>query len=214
MTTVTGKVTVGGAAYPVTAPVTLPAMPAPPGYGTKIFEDQFAGTTLDAAKWVTYIGSGGVRWAADGVPAPYSASTPHLYDAEMFASLLVAVDDGCTLTARPNTDQWSGDYPWISGIITTEGLFALPADGAWYVQVLAKMPDTSTGMWPAIWFMPGAPVTGNTQEFDGMEGGFTTGAGEGSKYNYFMHSDLFAAQGQSQEAYNVGAEPTPVCPTA
>ena len=74
----------------------------------------------------------------------------------MYAPSQVASNNGLTLTAQRNTNQYSGTYPWLSGVLTTEGRFTLPT-GGWYVQVKAKMPDQSQGMWPAIWFMPGSP---------------------------------------------------------
>jgi len=46
----------------------------------------------------------------------------------------------------------------------------LPTTG-WYVQVKAKMPNMTDGMWPAIWFMPAVAGT-SVNELDGYEGGF------------------------------------------
>jgi hypothetical protein len=46
-------------------------MPPPPGFSTKIFEDQFTGTALDTSKWVTYLGAEGARWNDNGyLPSP------------------------------------------------------------------------------------------------------------------------------------------------
>ena len=88
----------------------------------------------------------------------------------MFGPSQVSVDKGLTLTAQRNDNQYASTYPWISGVVTTEGKFSLPS-GGWYVQVLAQMPDQSQGMWPAIWFFPG--VAGSpVNEFDGYEGGW------------------------------------------
>ena len=148
-------------------------LPAPAGYTTQqmIFDDQFSGTTLDTTKWNTYLGAQGIVWNDNGsLPAPYSGPNAPISDeAAMFAPSQVGVDNGLTLTATPNTNQYAGTYPWLSGAVTTEGKFSLPTSG-WYVQVKAKMPDQSQGMWPAIWFLPGVSGTASN-EVDGYEGG-------------------------------------------
>ena len=117
----------------------------------------------------------------------------------MFGPSQVSVNNGLTLTAQPNVNQYAGTYPWISGVVTTEGKFSLPTTG-WYVQVKAKMPDQSQGMWPGIWFLPGVAGT-PANELDGYEGGLL-----GLDPNEIMHSDYFADQGQQQSAYSVGTE--------
>ena len=117
----------------------------------------------------------------------------------MFRPSQVSVNNGLTLTAQPNVNQYAGTYPWISGVVTTEGKFSLPTTG-WYVQVKAKMPDQSQGMWPGIWFLPGVEGT-PANELDGYEGGLL-----GLDPNEIMHSDYFADQGQQQSAYSVGTE--------
>ena len=114
----------------------------------------------------------------------------------------VNVNDGLTLTASHNAGPYAALYPWISGVVTTEGKFTLPTTG-WYVQVKAKMPDQSHGMWPAIWFLPGVPSTASN-ELDGYEGGWI-----GKDPNDVMHSDYFADQGQQEQAYDVGATSRP-----
>ena len=180
-------------------------IPSPPGYTDQdlILDDRFSGTSLDTAYWNTQLGAGGVIWNNHGaIAAPYSGpNTPNVNEAAMFSPYQVSVDNGLTLTATPNTNQYAGTYPWISGTVTTEGKFTLPATG-WFVQVQAKMPTQSSGLWPAIWFLP--PTAGTPfNEFDGYEGGWL-----GSNPNEIMHSDYFANQGQQQRAYGVGADVT------
>jgi beta-glucanase (GH16 family) len=110
----------------------------------------------------------------------------------------VKVDNGLTLTAQRNTNQYASTYPWISGVVTTEGKFSLPPTG-WYVQVKARMPDQSLGMWPAIWFLPGVPGTA-FNEIDGYEGGFL-GSGDP---NTLMNTNYFADQGQNDQVIPLG----------
>ena len=175
----------------------------PPGYTSSqsILDDHFAGTSLDPTKWVTYLGSSGTVWNNYGsLPTPYSG--PNVpgsgNEVAMFGPSQVSVDNGLTLTAQRNTNQYAGTYPWISGVVTTEGKFSLPATG-WYVQVKARMPDQSRGMWPAIWFLPGAPGPA-FNEIDGYEGGFV---GPGDP-NTLMNSDYFANQGQQDQLAPLG----------
>ena len=141
-----------------------------------IFDDQFSGTSLDTTKWNTFMGAQGIVWNNNGsLPLPYSG--PNVpgdgNEAAMFGPSQVSVNNGLTLTAQRNTNQYANTYPWISGVVTTEGKFTLPTSG-WYVQVKAKMPDQSQGMWPAIWFLPGVSGT-PSNEFDGYEGGLLGG---------------------------------------
>jgi len=181
-------------------------MPPPPGYTSRqlIFDDQFSGTRLDTTKWTTALGAQGIVWNDFGrLPAPYSG--PNVpgdgTEAAMFGPSQVSVDNGLTLTAQRNTNQYAGTYPWISGVVTTEGKFSLPA-GGWYVQVKAKMPDTSMGMWPAIWFMPDT-ATSPTVEIDGHEGG---AIGSGLPINDAGHSNYFANSGTVSSFWNAGAD--------
>ncbi len=181
----------------------------PSGYsnGQLIFDDQFTGTSLDTTKWNTYLGAAGITWNDHGVlPSPLSGPNDLSHggtgdNAEMYSPSQVSVDNGLTLTAVHNTNRYAGTYPWLSGVVTTEGKFSLPTTG-WYVQVKAEMPNQTQGMWPAIWFLPGS-AGGPSNEFDGYEGGWLS-----AQPNETMHSDYFANQGQQQEAYNVGADVT------
>ena len=180
-------------------------MSTPAGYTAQqmIFDDQFSGTTLDATKWSAFLGAQGTAWNDNGnLPAPYSGpNTPITENAAMYGPSQVSVDNGLTLTATRNTNQYADSYPWISGVVTTEGKFSLPVNG-WYVEVKAKMPDQTQGMWPAIWFLPGASGT-PANEFDGYEGGVV-----GANSNEIMHSNYFADQGPQAKDYSVNSDVT------
>ena len=163
-------------------------MPAPAGYTNQqlIFDDQFSGTSLDTTKWNTYMGAQGSIWNDFGrFSSPYSGLTPPSQggsgtDAEMYAPSQVSVDNGVTLTAQRNTSGPTAQYAnpseggfatWLSGVLTTEGKFDLPATG-WYVQAKIKMPDMTQGMWPGLWFLPSQSRT-PFNEIDLVQGGFT-----------------------------------------
>ena len=180
------------------------AMSAPAGYTAQqlIFDDQFFGTTVDTTKWNTFLGAQGQRWTGSGLPAPYSGGDPK-NNAEFYDPKQVSVNNGLTLAARRAGagDVGFGPYSWVSGVVTTEGKFSLPTKG-WYVQLKAKMPDQSQGMWPAIWFMPGVSGT-PTNEFDGYEGGEL-----GTDPNQLGHSDYFSPQGQHAGAWSTGVDVT------
>ena len=175
-TTTPPEATSGTTTSTDTANAPASSMPPPSGYTAQqlIFDDQFSGTLLNRSKWSTYLGAQGIRWNADGVlPFPYSGGDDVARggnDLAMYGPAQVSVDNGLTLTAQPNTNQWASGYPWISGVVTTMGKFTLPTTG-WYVQIKAKMPNMTDGMWPAIWFMPAVAGT-SVNELDGYEGGF------------------------------------------
>ncbi len=178
---------------------------APAGYTNQqmIFDDQFSGTSLDTSKWVTYLGSNGGVWNNNGgLPLPYSGPTAGHYNVAMYGPSQVSVNNGLTLTAQRNTNQWASTYPWISGIVNTESKFSLPATG-WYVQAKIQMSDTSQGMWPAIWFMPD---TGSSPavELDGFEGGMLCSCS--TSQNLVGSSNYFAPQGQQGNTWNAGTD--------
>ena len=182
------------AGWEATTPAVSSGEMAPPaGYTTSqmYFDDQFAGTSLNTSNWTPELAPGG-PWDDEGLGAPYTSGGP--YQAAYWGPAQVTVDNGVTLTARHTTSSdvgYSKGFKWVSGVITSN--FTLPSSG-WYVQIRAQMPDTSDGMWPALWFLP----SNSDQEFDGFEGGWTGNANEQG------HSDLFLASGQQQEVWSTG----------
>ena len=123
----------------------------------------------------------------------------------MFGPSQVSVHNGLTLTAQANTTRFAQTYPWISGVATTEDKFSLPATG-WYVQVKAKMPDMTAGMWPAIWFAS-ATSTSTAPEIDLFEGGWKS-----ADPNETMHADYGGGasqySGYRDIVYDTGADLT------
>jgi hypothetical protein len=169
-------------------------MAAPTGYtaGQMTVDDTFSGTSLDSSDWTPQVAPGSV-WNDEDLPAGDSSAGSN--QAAYWTPGQVSVDNGLTLTARqtiPSDAGSSKGFNWVSGAITSK--FTLPSTG-WYVQIRAQMPDTSDGMWPALWFLPSS----SAQEFDGLEGGWP-----GSSPNEQGHSDLFDSSGQDQAVW-----PTP-----
>ena len=169
-------------------------MAAPAGYTASqmTVDDNFASTSLDSSDWTPAVAPGAV-WNDENLPAGDSSAGSN--QAAYWTPGQVSVDNGLTLTARqtvPSDAGYSQGFNWVSGAITSK--FTLPSTG-WYVQIRAQMPDTSDGMWPALWFLPSS----SAQEFDGLEGGWP-----GSSPNEQGHSDLFASSGQDQAVW-----PTP-----
>ncbi len=200
-----GPMTTTTTTHPTTT-TTVPsgAMSPPVGYTTQqmIFDDRFSGTSLDTTKWNTYLGAEGIVWNNfGGLPLPYSADNSVANggsgnNREMYGPSQVSVDNGLKLTAQRNTNQYAGTYPWLSGVVTTEGKFSLPTAG-WYVQVKAKMPDVSQGMWPAIWFLCGTKAgCRDDNELDDFGGGWLGNPNEQGE------SDFFADQGQQEAVWS------------
>ncbi|HXN60828.1 MAG TPA: hypothetical protein VN886_10285, partial [Acidimicrobiales bacterium] len=167
------------AALTGTPPSSTGEMAPPAGYTASqmTFDDAFSGTSLNSSNWTSELAPGS-RWDDEDLGAPYSSAGSN--QAAYFGPDQVAVDNGLTLSARQTTssDAGYGKFSWVSGVVTSN--FTLPSTG-WYVQIQAQMPDTSDGMWPALWFLPSS----SAQEFDGLEGGW-----QGSSPNEQGHSDL------------------------
>jgi beta-glucanase (GH16 family) len=147
-----------------------PGMPPPAGYsaGQLIFDDQFPGTSLDTARWNTFMtGQGDHVWNSEGLPAGDSAAGTQSHQT-YFSPSQVAVNNGLTLTMVPDAKYSSLGYRYRSGVVTTGDKFTLRSG---YVQIKAKMPDVSQGGWPAIWFID-PNNDGGSQEIDLQEGGF------------------------------------------
>jgi hypothetical protein len=181
----------------VPTPPTPPSggMTAPPGFTHLVLDDTFANLN----NWNTFYGPG-VRWDNHGaLPAPYSGGNmPGANDAALYSPAFIVVGGpggGVTLKATPGGGPFASQgYTWQSGCLTSKA--PMPG-GEWYVQIKAKRPDTSAGMWPADWFLP----ANDAQELDGYEGGFTPG-----NANQQGHSTVFAATGTSGNIWQTGVD--------
>jgi hypothetical protein len=170
-------------------------MAAPAGYTSSqmTLDDTFSGGSVNSSNWNTEVDPGTV-WDNADFGSGYSTGGK-TNEAAYFSSAQAGVDNGLTLTARQTTSSdigYSKGFDWVSGAVTSKN--PLPSTG-WYVQIRAEMPDSSDGMWPALWFLPAS----SAQEFDGFEGGWT-----GSSPNEQGHSDLFASSGQQQDVWSTG----------
>lgn len=160
----------------------LPAWAAHNG-GRVLFRDDFFGQSLNRSRWNPYIcddTSNGQPWLMQpDVAVPSSAiSPPDGRNAAYELPSAISVGNGLTLTAYRGTKAagyaWTGSVicslptgnDFGSGTVSTAGFTFLDAR----VEVLAKMPDLSSGQWPSIWFLPGRGRSG--AEIDLFEGGF------------------------------------------
>jgi len=176
-------------------------MAAPAGYsaGQLIFDDRFSGTSLNSARWNTFMaGQGGQVWNSNGLPAGDSAAGTFFHQT-YFSPAQATVHNGLTLTMVRDTRYSSLGYGYRSGVVTTLGKFTLRSG---YVQIKAKMSDASAGGWPAIWFLD-PNSGGGSQEIDLQEGGFTAaGAGlpERTPENNIFVSTYHTPSGQQSGA--------------
>src|SRR5262249_41466536 len=162
---------------------------------------QFLGPSLNSARWNTVMAGQGARvWNSGGLPAGYSAAGTFFHQT-YFSPAQVSVHNGLTLTMVRDTRYSSLGYGYRSGVVTTQGKFALRSG---YIQIKAKMSDASAGGWPAIWFLD-PNSGGGSQEIDLQEGGFTAaGAGlpDGTPVNNIFVSTYHTPSGhQTGAAY-------------
>lgn len=183
-------------------------MAPPTGYSADqlIFDDQFAGTALNSARWNTFMsGQGDWPWNAEGLPTGDSAAGTQFHQT-YFSPSQIAVNDGLTLTMVPDSSYSSLGYRYRSGVVTTDGKFTLQGG---YVQIKARMSEASSGGWPAIWFID--PSNGGSQEIDLQEGGLTpqgVGLPSGTPENHVFVSTYHTPSG-SQSSFSY-ATPKPM----
>jgi hypothetical protein len=181
------------------------SMPVPSGYpiSKQNFRDQFTGTTLDLSVWQANMGDSMYgTWKNSGkLPGSYSAVSNDgggsALNSEYGDPAQVSVNYGLKLKAEPSSLFASESnglqyYTWKAGYLRTvdQSFFS-----GGYIQILAKQPDSSSGMWPALWFLNGGG------EIDLQEGGNIGGGGP----NQNMSSNLHAA-GNSQITVDTGVD--------
>lgn len=190
--------TIGGAhsslVHATTFLATSGGLAPPARYQTNqlIFEDRFLSPTLDSQKWIPQIADQFGIWRKN-VPAPFSAPDMGGFDAEFFDPAQVITGSGLKIRAQRD-NRFSG-YSWRSGCITTHGLFKFQGG---YVQIRAKMPDSSSGMWGGLWFLEGGG------EIDLQESGYTTGNGA-ALVNNMLAMNLHSGS-NSQKIVNTGVD--------
>src|SRR5262245_52731371 len=155
----------------------------PASGGRVLFHDVFAGRSLNREHWNPYIcdnNSNDWPWHMQpGVAVPSSAiAGPNGLGAEYDLPSAIIVADGLTLRSHRGTR--AAGYSWTGSVICSHptsnnfGSSTVHTAGFTFkdarVEVRAKMPDLTSGQWPAIWFLP-AP-DGQGAEIDLFEGGF------------------------------------------
>jgi hypothetical protein len=127
------------------------------------------------------------------------------YNAAYFSSQDVSVNNGLTLSAAPDSTQ--AGYSYRGAAISTYGKD--PSNGAVLWEIDAKMPDSSSGMWPAIWFLPDSTATysssqqGDPAEIDLYEGGFTQGSTNANDVFAMHYAGATSAAWQAPATYPV-----------
>jgi len=171
-----------------------------------LFKDVFAGRSLSRNHWNPYIcdnDSKGLPWLTQpGIALASSAiGRKNGFNAAYDLPSAIRVDHTLTLTAYRGTKaagySWTGSVicsrptsnNFGSGTVHTAGFTFADAR----VEVRAKMPDMTSGQWPAIWFLPAAGDHG--AEIDLFEGGFLS---KTTNPNQLMAVDLFSPGNRQQ----------------
>ncbi len=174
--------------------------------GRVLFDDVFAGQSLSRNHWNPYIcdnNSNGWPWLMQPSVAEASSAIggKNGRNAAYDLPSAIRVDDGLTLRASRGTKaagySWTGSVVcslptsnnFGSGTVHTAGFTFADAR----VEVRAKMPDLTSGQWPAIWFLPAWNDHG--VEIDLFEGGFLS---KTTNPNQLMAVNLFSSGNRQQ----------------
>jgi Glycosyl hydrolases family 16 len=151
------------------------------------FYDVFAGRSLSRKHWNPYIcdnNSHGWPWFTRPSITVASSAIADVNgpNAEYDLPSALGVDDGLTLGTYRGTK--AAGYSWTGSVICSRptsnnfGFGTIHTAGFTFadarVEVRAKMPDLTSGQWPAIWFLPGPG--GHGAEIDLFEGGYLSNA--------------------------------------
>jgi len=174
--------------------------------GPVLFRDVFAGRSLSQSHWNPYIcdnSSNGSPWLTQRSVAVVSSAIGRKngFNAAYDLPSAIGVGDGLTLRAYRGTK--AAGYTWTGSVIcsrpTSNNLGSGTVHTAGFtfadarVEVRAKMPDMTSGQWPAIWFLPAAGDHG--AEIDMFEGGFLS---KTTNPNQLMAVDLFSSGNRQQ----------------
>jgi beta-glucanase (GH16 family) len=185
--------------------------PAP--RGPVLFSDAFAGHSLNRRHWNPYIcdnnSNGWPWWIQPSVAVVSSAiGRRNGFDATYYLPSAITVDDGLTLRSSRGTE--AAGYTCTGSVICSRptsnnfGSGSVHTAGFTFVdarvEVRAKMPDLTSGQWPAIWFLP-APG-GHGAEIDLFEGGLLA---KNISPNHCMAVKLFTS-GNRQQFLDCGTD--------
>ena len=181
--------------------------------GRVLFRDVFAGHSLSRDHWNPYIcdnNSNGWPWLTQPSVAVASSAIGRKNGFNAAYNLPSAIGVNDSLTLRTYRGTRAAGYSWTgsvicsrptsnnfgSGVVHTAGFTFADAR----VEVRAKMPDLTSGQWPAIWFLP-APG-GQGAEIDLFEGGYRS---ETIHPNQLMAVKLFTS-GSRQQFLDCGTD--------
>lgn len=115
-----------------------PHIPAPEGYSTLLWHDEFDANTLDDAKWTR-------------IPPSQSKQVPDWLQYTSLRPDLTAVKEGCLiLSGVKNDDLKSDPRPFLQGQVWTKNKVSFLYG---MVEIRAKFEDQK-GAWPAFWMLP------------------------------------------------------------
>jgi len=171
-----------------------------------LFDDVFTGNSLSRSRWNPYICDNNSKsrpWFTQPSIAVASSAIggENGLNAAYALPSAIGVHDGLTLRTYRGTRaagySWTGSVicsrptsnNFGSGTVHTAGFTFADARA----EVRAKMPDLTSGQWPAIWFLPA--YGGNGAEIDLFEGGFLA---DNISPNQLMAVDLISHGNQQQ----------------